>query len=119
MANKEKVETGKTTWRKDIKNKMVEYLNKDNKTEIYSVIRHVARSGEMRYISFHVISSYNNENYLGDITKSIGLILDLPYSEKHNGLRIKGCGMDMAFHTVYNLSDELYGDGYKLRSKII
>ena len=29
MANKEKVETGKTTWRKDIKNKMVKWCQKN------------------------------------------------------------------------------------------
>lgn len=105
----------------DNKQSMIEYFNLENNAqkEIYAIIRHVSKSGELRYISFKNISKYKDESYLADITHSIGEILGLSYSEKHGALKIKGCGMDMAFHTIYNLSSELYGDGYKLKSKII
>ena len=106
------------------KKSMVQYLNLENneQKEIYAIIRHVAKSGELRYISFKCNRHYKsmNETYLEDITHSIGEILGLSYSEKHRALKVRGCGMDMAFHTIYNLSAELYDeDGYKLKSRII
>jgi hypothetical protein len=32
-------------------------------------------------------------------------------------VKVHGCGMDMGFHAVYELSGALFGDGYSLKHK--
>jgi hypothetical protein len=48
-------------------------------------------------------------------------LLNRSYSEKkgHNSIVCNGCGMDMGFDLVYNLSSVLYGDGYKIKQEWI
>jgi hypothetical protein len=52
---------------------------------------------------------------------TIAGLLNRGYSEKngHNAVICKGCGMDMGFDLVYNLSSVLYGDGYKIKQEWI
>lgn len=38
---------------------------------------------------------------------------------KRDGIRVSGCGMDMGFHLVYNLSLVLYGSGDALKQRWI
>ena len=54
-----------------------------------------------------------------DLSYHIAKALQYPFNDKHHAIKITGCGMDMAFHVVHNLSHALYGTGYKLKSKII
>jgi hypothetical protein len=84
---------------------------------VYTVLRHVSRSGMTRGIDVYFIPSTTN----GDkpepvwITAYVGKAIDQPqpyeYWRKSMGLKIGGCGMDMGFHVVENLSWALYGYG--------
>lgn len=78
---------------------------------IYTILRHVSKSGLTRDISLIVIK--DNRPLCIDYWASIAL--DLPL--KNNGIRVSGAGMDMGFALVYDLSYALYTDGYKLNWK--
>ena len=65
---------------------------------IYTVLRHVSSSGMQREISIKMIDA--------------GRIIHLDYllstalemtQGKHNGIVVRGCGMDMGFHIVHNI----------------
>lgn len=71
------------------------------------ILRHVSRSGMQRRISFCVTAAD------GDVRNLDNLIADALGYRHHeqSGLVIRGCGMDMGFHTVYNLGATLWPDG--------
>lgn len=85
---------------------------------VYTVLRHVSRSGMSRGIDVYTI----HDNQPIWITSYVGHAIGQPQSrkdwEQSNGLRIGGCGMDMGFHVVDSLSAVLYGrSGYKCLGK--
>lgn len=98
-----------------IKSELEEFLlrasTEGGKAIIYTIIRSVAKSGMSRVISFNYVEAKTNR--ILSLDYAIGQFLDYKPA-KHEGLHIKGCGMDMGFHVVYTLAQELYGDGYKL-----
>ncbi len=76
------------------------------------ILRSVSRSGMSRVISF-----YKGDSRMLDY--SIHAILGYSMA-KRDGLSVGGCGMDMGFSVVYNLSATLYGaegGGYKCLGK--
>lgn len=116
-------------------NQLKAWIESNNYT-VYTVIRHVSRSGMMREISVVIpvidIPRYDNT---GDKPKlvyshvrqfvhpsyTIAGLLNRQYSEKngHNAVVCHGAGMDMGWDLVYNLSSVLYGDGYKIKQEWI
>lgn len=82
---------------------------------IYAIIRHVSPSGMSRIIDFYAI----NDNRPYWISSSISEVTGFKLDKRDRGLRVHGCGMDMAYHVVSTLSEELYGDYKVLRSEII
>lgn len=72
---------------------------------IYCNLKHVASSGMSRDIQFFTITD-NEPNFL---TWSVAVVQNL--STKHEGVHVPGCGMDMGFSVVYNLSRKLFGPG--------
>jgi len=78
---------------------------------VYTVLRHVARSGMQRRISCIVIDKETGSPFQIDwlVSWATGERLD----REKEGLVVGGCGMDMGFHLVYNLSRSLFPDGYK------
>jgi len=104
-----------------------------NNYTVYTVLRHVSKSGMMREISvviptFGKLEGKHFEHYTHcHVTQfvhpsyTIAGLLNRSYSEKngHNSVVCHGCGMDMGFDLVYNLSAVLYGDGYKIRQEWI
>jgi len=82
---------------------------------LQAIIRQVSNSGMSRSISFKVI--YKKE--LIDLSWWISKALEYPFNDKHHAIKIWGCGMDMSFHVVHNLSHVLFDNGYKLKSEII
>ena len=90
-----------------------EYLKKD--MTIHSIIRSVSNTGLTRNISFKIT---DKDNIL-DLSYHIAKALKYPFNDKKHAVKVRGCGMDMAFHVVHNLSHILYGKGYQLKSKII
>lgn len=71
---------------------------------IYTVLRSVSKSGLSRVISFHVI---NDNKEIININYYIKTLLDYKFNKTHDGLIVKGGGIDMGFHVVHTLSREL------------
>ena len=93
------------------KDRLSKFVSKGD--TIYAIIRSVAKSGMSRNIDFYVIKD-NQPIYL-----SASIAITLGWPMKGDYVHVSGCGMDMAFHTVYSLSSRLFGDGYCLNSVII
>jgi hypothetical protein len=77
---------------------------------IYTVLRHVSRSGMQRSISLFT----NGEEGPFDITYFAARVLGGRVDQKNGGIKVGGCGMDMGFHIVYNLSYCLFPEGFKV-----
>ena len=81
---------------------------------IHSVIRNVSRSGMSRRIDFYVIDGTR----LQYLTGWMSVLFDRTRSD--HGMRVDGCGMDMCWHTVEQLSSALYGRAAnQFRSQVI
>jgi len=78
---------------------------------VHTILRHVSSSGMARDISLVVLKadSQGIRPFYADYHAAT--ILEL--KEKNNGVRISGCGMDMGFALVYNLSRALWPDGFE------
>jgi hypothetical protein len=75
-------------------------------TKVYTIMRHVSSSGMSRNISLVIA----NGDEIMDITYYAAHALGdkLIESKGHRAIRVNGCGMDMGFHLVYNLSSVLF-----------
>jgi hypothetical protein len=101
-----------------------EYLT-DTRT-VYTILRSVSASGMTRHISL-VVAGLDNTGApaLFDITYHASKVLGDKLNERngHRTIRVNGCGMDMGFHLVYNLSSVLFADqdraGYVLSHRWI
>ena len=76
---------------------------------VYTILRHVSRSGMMRIID-PVIMTTDAGPY--SITGWTAKALGEPLDRDRWGVKVGGCGMDMGFHLVYNLSYTLFPDGF-------
>jgi hypothetical protein len=74
---------------------------------VYCVLRHVARSGMTWHIDFYLLGQGEPRWLSGYMSTALGL----RRAPHDNGLVVGGCGMDMGFHCVYNLSRGLWPDG--------
>lgn len=74
---------------------------------VYTRLNHCSKSGMMRVIDLFVIR--NNEPRR--ITWAACQATGTTYNDKHDGMRMDGCGMDMGFAAVYNLGAVLWPDG--------
>lgn len=87
---------------------------------VYTILRHVSRSGMQRQISVVCISA-DSDGKITDlhpnwsISQLVGYRLNK--GGAHDTLIVNGCGMDMGFDIAYNLSAKLYGDGYALNHR--
>lgn len=111
-------------------NQLKAWIEANNYT-VYTIVRSVARSGMSREISVVIPLIKKGDISGGECparvqqfvhpSYTIAALLGRTYSEKngHNAVVCKGCGMDMGFDLVYNLSSVLYGDGYKIRQEWI
>lgn len=70
---------------------------------VQTIIRHVSRSGMMRHIS----AVFNSQ----DITWYVAQVMEDKRADD-GGIKCGGCGMDMGFNLVYNLSRTLFCDGF-------
>lgn len=79
---------------------------------VYTVVKHVARSGMMRRILPIAIVQGEAQS----IAAAVSDVLDWKWTDD-GAVQVSGCGMDMTFHLVYELAQALHGDGYKLNNK--
>ena len=75
---------------------------------VYTVLRHVSRSGMTRGIDCYLIRDNKPVWITGYVGKAIDQPQPMDYWRKSLGLKIGGCGMDMGFHVVYTLSRVLF-----------
>jgi len=75
---------------------------------VYTSLKHVSRSGMFRVIETLI----SREERIVDISSAVCLILGNTYNNRHGGVPIGGCGMDMGFDIVYRLSYALFPDGF-------
>lgn len=76
-------------------------------SEVHTVLRHVSRSGMFRRISLLAVVDgelVNLDYFAGKALRLTG--------HGGEGLPARGCGMDMGFHLVYELSHVLFPDGF-------
>lgn len=75
---------------------------------LYTIVRHVARSGMSRKISALQLEGAQHWDWSLKIGKAIGM----PVDRDLGAVKVGGCGMDMGFHLVYELSRCLFPDGF-------
>lgn len=80
-------------------------MQKTKNNRIYATVLHVSNSGMSRVIKFMVITK---KATLLNITDLISKITGYKWDRNYYGLRIYGCGMDMAFNTLYNVNAIAY-----------
>lgn len=71
---------------------------------IYTILRHVARSGMSRSISpmvgFH------------DVSYAVAPLIGASIDQRHYGVKVRGCGTDMGFEVVYLMGRVLWPNGF-------
>lgn len=80
---------------------------------VHCILRHVSRSGMMRIIDLRQIDG----EAIHWISRLAAKAACLGYSEAHEAVKMTGCGMDMGFAAVYELSARLYPDGFGCTGK--
>ena len=96
-----------------------EYFSGQERATIYTILRRVSSSGMTRHISLKI--AQGGEIY--DITYTAALALGEKLHEVNgfNTIKQNGCGMDMGFNLVYNLSSVLFHGqeraGYKIAQR--
>lgn len=78
--------------------------------KVYTILRHVSRSGTSRSISVVRVSPRGEVHVLDYLMVCVGLGRTDP---RHGGIVVRGAGMDMGFHLVYSLARSLYPDGHR------
>lgn len=76
---------------------------------VYTVLRHVSKSGMMRAIDVYIIENGEPSR----ITWQVGKACGYAYNRKHEALTVNGCGMDMGFAVVNDLGYYLFPDGFE------
>ena len=76
-------------------------------TTVYTNVEHVSRSGMSRRISAYIVEDGSTRDITWLISRAgIGKL------HREGGIVMGGCGMDMGFALVYNLSSALYRNGF-------
>lgn len=81
---------------------------------VYTVLRHVSRSGMSRLIDLYKMSDGEPQWLSRLAARAAGFTFD----EKKECIRVGGCGMDMGFHLVYSLSRTLFPNGFGEEGKL-
>ena len=76
---------------------------------LYTVLRHVSSSGMSRDIDVYLLRDNDREWLSYMVAKATGH----RFNERKEAITVGGCGMDMGFSIVYDLSRTLYGNVYK------
>jgi hypothetical protein len=81
---------------------------------VWTVLRHVSRSGMQRTVSLVVIEDDGNGNgpEVRDIDGVVARALGLTFDRDRGGVKVGGAGMDMGFHLVYELGRALWPEGF-------
>lgn len=80
---------------------------------VHTIVRHASRSGMWRSISAIVETSDGPWDASGFVARAI----DAKFDRKNGGVKMGGCGMDMGFALVYNLSRVMWPEGHRCAGK--
>lgn len=79
---------------------------------VYTVLRHVSRSGMRRAIDAYALTAVNGKIEKSWLSRRVAAVCGYSFDDRREAVTVNGCGMDMGFDLVYNLSHALYdGDG--------
>lgn len=84
---------------------------------LHTILRSVSQSGMSRVISVVKVTDDGDIRVLDGLIESAGLYKRTPSSSRHDGLKVGGCGMDMGFAVVYDVSQAVFNDGYALKQR--
>lgn len=78
--------------------------------KVHIILRNISRSGMSRRMDFYLLRKDRLIYITGHVAKLTG------YRQHTDGtLKVGGCGMDMGFAVVYDLSSRLFPRGYYLQ----
>jgi hypothetical protein len=97
---------GKEMYRQQIIANLRGILEKNNTRTVYVSLRSCSSSGMSRVLRLYVV----DDGCIRDITYQACVITG--YTQTDDGLRIGGCGMDMGFAAVYDLSRSVFAGGF-------
>ncbi len=80
---------------------------------LYTVLRHVSRSGMSRTIDVYRLTDNDPEWLSPRVATACGM----PFDERREAIKIGGTGMDMGFAIIYELSHYLWPDGFGCAGK--
>lgn len=96
-----------TAQQKEARTQLCKFLKPGD--TVYGIVRTVSRSGMSRTIDFLAMPTRRGDRHMLYLSGYIGTLLG--YNRDRSGaLKVTGCGMDMIFHTVYNLATVLFAD---------
>jgi hypothetical protein len=105
--------------REEARRRLLDIFAGQERPTVYTVLRHVSASGNSRDISLFTVRDGELSNITALAAKAMGENV-----KDRNGqwvIRVGGCGMDMGFHIVWNLSYSLYEGqeraGYVIRQE--
>lgn len=78
---------------------------------VYTILRHVSRSGMQRTISLRLARP---DGGFYDLDHNAALAIGARLDRDRGGIKMGGCGMDMGFELVYQLGRVMFPDGFKL-----
>ncbi len=76
---------------------------------VYTVLRHVSKSGMTRDIDVYAMKDNEPVWLSGYVARRLGIG---NWNDKREAVRVGGCGMDMGYHIAYELSHVLYHDDF-------
>jgi hypothetical protein len=100
-----KRQSPKEARKEESRNELLEILKPGD--TVFCILRHVSRSGMQREISLFTEG-------MRDITYHASIVLQDRIG-KRDGIVVGGCGMDMGFALVYNLSRCLFPNGFGIK----
>jgi hypothetical protein len=75
--------------------------------KIYCILRSVSHSGMSRVIDLAIVENRNIRR-IGSLAAKA---MNNKYEHNGQGIKIRGCGMDMGFNLVHNLGCAIFNDG--------
>lgn len=84
---------------------------------LFTILRHRSASGMSRVIDVVAVRGTREKPEVSACGYNIALALGWRFDRQREGIRVGGCGMDMGFHVIYELSSVLFADGYKLTQR--
>ena len=78
---------------------------------VYTVLRHVSRSGMSRGIDVYALTCNNGQPDRVWLSRLVSTACGITFDSSRECLKVGGCGMDMGFAVVYDLSYTLFPKG--------